>query len=165
MRSYVELGPGGVLTGLARRVLDPVDASPISVATPDDLEKLAEVLTGAEPYGAFNQQHAGERFAMTERLLVSPSAGLFQPIPELVEATPGVRGAPHSAQDEARKTHSGPRKIEVGDLIGHVGDREIRSAFAGRLEGVLVLPGERVLAGQPVAWVRPGADDRSEGSA
>jgi [acyl-carrier-protein] S-malonyltransferase len=163
MRTYVELGPGGVLTGLARRVLDPVSASPISVATPDDLEKLAEVLTGAEPYGAFNQQHAGERFAMTERLLVSPSAGIFKPIAELVEATPGVRGAPHSADSEARDPRSHERTIEVGDLIGHVGDREIRSAFAGRLEGVLVLPGERVLAGQPVAWVRPDEADRSGG--
>jgi [acyl-carrier-protein] S-malonyltransferase len=165
MRSYVELGPGGVLTGLARRVLDPVDASPISVATPDDLEKLAEVLTGAEPYGAFNQQHAGERFAMTERLLVSPSAGIFQPIAELLEATPGVRGAPQGPQGETRDPQSHQRGIEVGDLIGHVGDREIRSAFSGRLEGVLVLPGERVLAGQPVAWLRPQGGDPEEGGA
>jgi [acyl-carrier-protein] S-malonyltransferase len=44
--------------------------------------------------------------------------------------------------------------VEVGGLIGLVGDTEIRSAFAGSLEGVLVLPGERVTAGQPVAWLR-----------
>jgi pyruvate/2-oxoglutarate dehydrogenase complex dihydrolipoamide acyltransferase (E2) component len=52
--------------------------------------------------------------------------------------------------------------IEVGDLLGLVGDTEVRSAFAGTLEGVLVLAGERVSRGQPVAWLRaPIQSDRS----
>ena len=44
--------------------------------------------------------------------------------------------------------------IEVGGLIGLVGGTEVRSAFPGTLEGVLVLAGERVTRGQPVAWLR-----------
>ena len=38
--TFVELGPGGVLTGMAKRTVD--DARTISVATPDDLDKLLE---------------------------------------------------------------------------------------------------------------------------
>jgi [acyl-carrier-protein] S-malonyltransferase len=159
-RTFVELGPGGVLTGLARRALESSDVMAISVSTPDDLDRLAEAITGVEQFEAFSETHAGERFAMTERLVVSPGAGLFQPIPELVEATPGVRGAPRREGDEPAEPIRSPAEIKVGTLIGHVGDREIRSAFAGVLEGVLVLPGERVVAGQPVAWVRPSAEPR-----
>ena len=154
-RTIVELGPGGVLTGLARRSLEPTDVFAMSVSTPDDLDKLAEVLTGAEQFEVFSEVHAGERFSITERILVSPATGLFQPVDELVAATPGVRGAPRrddSAGDPI------DRRVKVGDLIGHVGDCEVRSAFAGALEGVLVLPGERVVTGQPVAWVRPAGD-------
>jgi pyruvate/2-oxoglutarate dehydrogenase complex dihydrolipoamide acyltransferase (E2) component len=44
--------------------------------------------------------------------------------------------------------------IEVGGLLGLVGGTEVRSAFSGTLEGVLVLAGERVTRGQPVAWLR-----------
>jgi biotin carboxyl carrier protein len=35
----------------------------------------------------------------------------------------------------------------------------VRSAFRGSLEGVLVLPGERVTAGQPVAWLRASTEE------
>lgn len=160
-RTLVELGPGGVLTGLARRTLDGGDTLALSVSTPDDLEKLAEALTGAEPFEAFSEAHAGERFSITERLVVSPATGLFQPVDELVAVTPGVRGAPR--REDPGSPAPGPaspaaNRIEVGALIGHVGDCEVRSAFAGMLEGVLVLPGERVMVGQPVAWVRPGLE-------
>jgi [acyl-carrier-protein] S-malonyltransferase len=161
--TLVELGPGGVLTGLARRTLEGGEAVAIAVSTPDDLDKLAVALTGAEPFEAFSEAHAGERFFMTERLVVSPGTGLFQPIDELVSVTPGVRGAPRRETTDAEGPSPEPTAppalgyIDVGTLIGHVGDREIRSAFAGMLEGVLVLPGERVVTGQPVAWVRPGA--------
>lgn len=53
-----------------------------------------------------------------------------------------------------------PVFIEVGGLLGLVGTAEIRSAFSGTLEGVLVLAGERVTAGQPIAWLR--ADSENE---
>ena len=53
--------------------------------------------------------------------------------------------------------------IRVGDLVGWAGAAEIRSAFAGTLEGILVLPGERVVAGQPVAWLRAASEDAPAG--
>jgi [acyl-carrier-protein] S-malonyltransferase len=55
---------------------------------------------------------------------------------------------------------SEPVLIGVGGLLGLVGTSEIRSAFSGTLEGVLVLEGERVTAGQPIAWLR--ADNENE---
>jgi biotin carboxyl carrier protein len=55
-----------------------------------------------------------------------------------------------------------PVLIEVGGLLGLAGTTEIRSAFAGTLEGLLVLTGERVTGGQPIAWLRaPNQDERT----
>ena len=64
---------------------------------------------------------------MTERLIVSPGVGLFEPAPELRGYLPGNAARP-----------SDPVTIEVGGLLGLVGDTEVRSAFAGSSEGVLV---------------------------
>ena len=75
-------------------------------------------------------------------MVLSPAAGLFAVADGLQSLTPGRGGARDSVI------------IAVGDLVGHVGMTEIRSAFAGSVEGVLVLPGERVTSGQPVAWLR-----------
>ena len=58
---------------------------------------------------------------MTERVVVSPAAGLFEPAPDL------DRGRP----------------VEAGDLLGTVGDAEVRSPFSGRIEGVLAHRRER----------------------
>jgi [acyl-carrier-protein] S-malonyltransferase len=143
-QTFLELGPGGVLTGLARRVLPTLETIAMSVSTPDDLDRLLESLAGRSSA----QQEAiddrvGERFHMSERLVVSPTAGLFEPDPTLAGLIPGPGDGTRA-----------PVQIEVGGLIGLVGQIEIRSAFAGSLEGVLVLPGERVTTGQPVAWLR-----------
>jgi biotin carboxyl carrier protein len=35
-----------------------------------------------------------------------------------------------------------------------VGDVEVRTPFAGVVVGFLAHPGERVVSGQPVAWLR-----------
>ena len=147
MQTFVELGPGAVLTGLLRRVAPTTDTIGVSVATPDDLARLVQILAGSTVAAA----PTGERFEMTERLVVSPTVGLFEPAEGLEEFLPG--GAGRSGT---------PLMIEVGDLLGLVGDTEVRSAFAGTLEGVLVLAGERVSRGQPVAWLRaPIQSDRS----
>jgi [acyl-carrier-protein] S-malonyltransferase len=143
-QTFLELGPGGVLTGLARRVLPTAEAMAMSVSTPNDLDRLLESLAGRSAAQQEAIEHrVGERFHMSERLVVSPKAGLFEPDAAVTGLMPG-----HA--DVARD----PILIEVGGLIGLVGDTEIRSAFAGSLEGVLVLPGERVTSGQPVAWLR-----------
>jgi [acyl-carrier-protein] S-malonyltransferase len=143
-QTFLELGPGGVLTGLSRRMLPTAEAIAVSVATPDDLDRLLESLAGrsAAQQEAI-ESRVGERFHMSERLVVSPKAGLFEPHATLTGLMPGPGDGERS-----------PVQVEVGGLIGLVGDTEIRSAFAGSLEGVLVLPGERVTAGQPVAWLR-----------
>lgn len=143
-QSFLELGPGGVLTALARRMLPTAEAIAVSVSTPRELDRLLESLAGrsAAQQEAI-ESRVGERFHMSERLVVSPAAGLFEPDPAVTALTPGQRGGKAT-----------PVPIDVGSCIGLVGATEVRSAFAGSLEGVLVLPGERVTPGQPVAWLR-----------
>jgi biotin carboxyl carrier protein len=88
---------------------------------------------------------------MTERLVVSPAVGLFEPAAGLAGYLPGAAGQP-----------ADPILIQVGGLLGNVGTTEVRSAFSGTLEGVLVLAGERVTRGQPIAWLRaPSQDERT----
>ncbi len=139
MQTFVELGPGGVLTGLLRRVAPTADTIGVSVSTPDDLARLVKILAGATVATA----PTGERFEMTERLVVSPAVGLFEPAAGLTDYLPGEAGRPGD-----------PLLIEVGGLLGLVGTTEVRSAFSGTLEGVLVLAGERVTRGEPIAWLR-----------
>ncbi|HEV8065794.1 MAG TPA: acyltransferase domain-containing protein, partial [Acidimicrobiales bacterium] len=152
-QTFLELGPGGVLTGLARRVLPSPEALGVAVATPADLDKLIDYLSGrsADQQAAIDHR-VGERYHMSERLVVSPATGLFEPDASLASLLPGAssKGAVPAAVT-----------VDVGGLIGRAGDTEIRSAFAGSVEGVLVLPGERVTAGQPVAWLRASIQEGS----
>lgn len=142
-QTFVELGPGGVLTGLARRLLPTNETIAMSVATPEELQRLVEVLAGeSQQVQAAADQRAGERFHIDERLIVSPAAGLFEPADGLDGLTPGRPADPAGVD------------VEVGSLIGRVGSVDVRSAFAGSLAGILVLTGERVTSGQPVAWLR-----------
>lgn len=130
---FVELGAGGVLTGLAKRILGK-GASAFGVATPDDVDALLETLAS----GAHLQPpvHEGEHLHVHERLVVSPTTGVFDPAPASDSAT---------AEGEA---------IAVGGLLGRVADTEVRSPFAGWLMGMMAMPGERVVVGQPIAWLR-----------
>jgi [acyl-carrier-protein] S-malonyltransferase len=125
---FVELGPGSVLTGMAKRTLG--GALVQSVAGPDDLDRLIETL--AAPAIGVAGAHEGEHLFATERLVVSPAAGVFAPTPEVGEGS----------------------AIEPGHLLGTVGGREVRSPFAGVVMGVLASEGERVTASQPIAWLR-----------
>src|SRR5436305_9284242 len=122
------LGPGGDLSWLMRRTLPSVTG--VAVATPADLDKLVDTLAPQTPLHDYLQQHQGEQFFMSERLVVSPGAGVF---------TPTVDGA---------------AVVEVGSLLGNVGQQEVRSPFAGALQGMLAVDGERVQFGQPIAWLR-----------
>lgn len=125
---FAELGPGGVLTGMAKRTVE--GTRTISIATPEDLEKLLEWVNAGSSRGA--AQHEGEHLFATERLVVSPAAGVFAPIGGIAEGT----------------------LIEVGTVIGHVGDAEVRSAFAGVVQSYIAVEGERVTLRQPIAWLR-----------
>ena len=125
---FVELGPGGVLTGMAKRTVE--SARTIAVSTPEDLEKLLEwVNAGSQQSGA---QLEGEHLFAHERLVVSPAAGLFTPINGLADGS----------------------HLTVGDVLGQVGDTEVRSPFAGVLQSYIAVDGERVTMRQPIAWLR-----------
>lgn len=130
---FVEVGPGGVLTGMARRTARPAQA--VAVATPDDLDGLVAAVSGDSALHAYATTHAGERLYMSERLVVSPSSGLFEPSPYLGRAPAGG-------------------EVAVGDPVGTVNGSEVRFPFAGAFMGLLAIPGERVSEGQPVAWLR-----------
>jgi [acyl-carrier-protein] S-malonyltransferase len=125
---FVELGPGGVLTGMAKRTVD--NARTIRVATPDELDKLIEWVDASAPVTA--GQIEGEHLFAIERLVVSPAAGVFTPIGDV---TNGML-------------------IAVGQVLGHVGDHEVRSPFAGVVQSYIAVEGERVTSRQPIAWLR-----------
>jgi [acyl-carrier-protein] S-malonyltransferase len=132
VRGFIELGPGGVLTGMAKRTID--GAKTISVATPDDLDALIEWMDlfyeTAAPIAS--APHEGEHLFAIERLVVSPAAGVF------------IKKA--SIENNTR--------IEVGLVLGHVGETEVRSPFAGILQNFIAVDGERLTAHQPIAWLR-----------
>ncbi|MCE2735719.1 MAG: ACP S-malonyltransferase [Acidimicrobiaceae bacterium] len=125
---FVELGPGGVLTGMAKRTVD--NARTVSVATPEELDKLIEWVDASSPVAT--TQVEGEHLFAVERLVVSPSAGVFTPAPNIGVGT----------------------TISVGLVIGHVGDTEVRTPFAGIVQNYIAVEGERVTAHQPIAWLR-----------
>ena len=125
---FVELGPGGVLTGMAKRTVE--SARTISVATPDELDRLLDWVRAASPVTTGPVE--GEHLFAVERFVVSPAAGVFSP----------VSGVPVGA------------RIEVGQVLGHVGDHEVRSPFAGIVQNYIAVEGERVVTHQPIAWLR-----------
>lgn len=132
VRGFIELGPGGVLTGMAKRTLE--DAKTISVATPDDLDALIEWMNvfSSTAVPLATPAHEGEHLFAIERLVVSPAAGVFT-----------------KTMTVDNNTH-----IDVGQVLGHVGENEVRSPFAGILQSYIAVDGERLTAHQPIAWLR-----------
>jgi [acyl-carrier-protein] S-malonyltransferase len=126
--TYVELGPGTVLTGLVKRTVK--TGNRINIATPADLDGLLEQLAGKKQTEAGVLE--GEHLFATERLVVSPATGVFT-LGDGIET--GLA-------------------IEVGSVLGTVGTHDVVSSFAGEVMGVLALEGERVGARQPIAWLR-----------
>jgi len=137
-RLFVELGAGGVLSGLIRRIVP--GATAVTVATPGDLDTVVEAVSGQSALHTYAASHHGEHLYVSERMVISPCAGVFQPVTEAGDGVAPLEGA----------------SIEVGTAIGRVGDQDVRSPFAGRLMGMLAVAGERVQSGQPVAWLRAG---------
>ncbi len=126
--TFVEVGPGAVLTGMAKRTLK--DSSRISISSPDDIDSLLEMISGQQP--STGESLEGEHLFATERLVVSPCAGVFVP----------------TGEDLIGKS------IHAGFLLGHVSETEVRSAFAGEIQGFLAVDGERVTSSQPIAWLK-----------
>jgi [acyl-carrier-protein] S-malonyltransferase len=124
---FIELGPGGVLTGMAKRTVDA--ARTISISTPDELDKLVDFVSAGRTTATV---HEGEHLFATERLVVSPAAGVFTASGDL---TPGSR-------------------LGAGQVIGNVSGVEVRSAFAGLFQAYIAVEGERITPRQPIAWLR-----------
>ena len=88
---------------------------------------------------AADGEYVGEQLDVHERVIIAPAVGVFHPLPpETVTAEGEV--------------------VAEGQLIGHLDvmgeTRPVRSPFSGFLMGMLATAGERVRAGQPVAWLR-----------
>jgi len=127
--ALIEIGPGQVLTGLSKRTLR--NTTRLTINTPEDLDGVLESLSSSVAADK-PAAHDGEHLFATERLVVSPAAGIFTPDPSI------ETGA----------------SIARGTILGMVGEVEVRSAFSGEVQGFLALPDERVAARQPIAWLR-----------
>lgn len=134
---FCELGPGGPLSAMVKATVP--EATTVVVATPDHLDGLVTALASDSLLQDFAEHHHGERLYVSERLVVSPTAGLFE-LP--------AGGTEPVKQDQ----------VDIGDLVGLVSGTEVRSPFAGELMGLLVHPGERVQPGQPIAWLRAAGE-------
>ncbi|MSV57205.1 MAG: acyltransferase domain-containing protein [Actinobacteria bacterium] len=125
---FAELGPGGVLTGMAKRTIE--GSRTISVATPDELDKFIEWVNNAAPTKL--QQHEGEHLFAVERLVVSPASGVFAPKESVQEGD----------------------RISIGQTLGMIGETPVVSVFEGILQSFIAVDGERVTLRQPIAWLR-----------
>ena len=128
--TFVELGPGKVLNGLTKRCLP--ESSRMSINNPGDLDSLLFALAATTAEKEKATLHEGEHLFATDRLVVSPNAGIFKP----------------ATQIEIGK------QVATGTLIGTINGIEVRSPFAGELLGWLAIDEERVTASQPIAWLR-----------
>jgi len=127
--TFVEVGPGNILTALAKRTLR--SSKRYTVNTPDDLDHLLTVFAQSSTIPS-STRHEGEHLFATERLVVSPSAGIFSSTNAIL---PGD-------------------SIIVGQLLGSIGTTEVRSPFSGILMGWLAVDTERVTSSQPIAWLQ-----------
>ena len=129
--TFVELGPGSVLTGLVKRTIK--SATRLTVNTPDHLDALLDAL--ARPVETETDgvdAVAGEHLFAPARMVVSPATGVFTPTTDV-----GLG-----------------QVVPAGALLGHIGATEIRSPFSGEFMGWLAVENERVTASKPIAWLR-----------
>ena len=126
--SFIELGPGKVLTGMAKRTCR--GSLALSVASPDDVDGLLAKLAESGTIGPVASE--GENLFVTERVVVTAAAGIFTPTDELAVGM----------------------DVAVGELLGEVNGVPVHSPFSGSVMGVMAFAGERVTDRQPVAWLR-----------
>jgi [acyl-carrier-protein] S-malonyltransferase len=150
-----ELGPGGVLTGMVRRTIP--DVRGVAVAVPADLDKLMDTVAGTDEWTASGPAHQGEHLYTSERVIVSPTPGVFEPDVQLAALESTALAEATAAPGSGQGAEPGS-VLAVGDRVGTVGLTDVRTPFAGILVRWLAVRGERVVDGQPVAWIRtPGS--------
>lgn len=88
---------------------------------------------------AVEEHFLGENLSIPERVVVSPTLGVFQPARVDVVTT------------EGEIVHAGQT---VGTIEASGASIPVVSPFTGFLMGMLAEDGDRVRAGQPVAWLR-----------
>ena len=128
--TFIEIGPGKVLTGLTKRA-EP-NTQRININEPSDLDQLLDLIAPTSPTDGSGVRLEGVHLFSTDRLVVSPTAGLFRPVSNLEIG----------------------QKVSNGELLGYVGAVEIHSPFSGELMGWIAVTEERLTASQPVAWLR-----------
>ncbi len=128
--TFIEIGPGKVLTGLTKRA-EP-NTQRLNINEPSDLDQLLDLIAPTSSTDGTGVRHEGEHLFSTDRLVVSPTAGLFRPVSNLEVG----------------------QKVSNGEILGHVGTVEIHSPFSGELMGWIAIAEERLTASQPVAWLR-----------
>ena len=126
--TVVEVGSGAALSGMVKRIDRELQI--LRVNKPADVDTLLEAL-GA-PAAEELELPEGEMLYANERLVVSPCAGVFEPVEDLSD---GVT-------------------ITNGQLLGFVSGSEVRSPFGGQIMGFMAVPDERVIENQPIAWLR-----------
>ncbi len=158
--SFVEIGPGGVLTGLARRCAP--EAQALSVARPDDLDALLDAVAGhpADVWRHDAPAHQGEHLYMSERVVVSPCSGIFAPEESLAAPGTGLLPGTGVHGTTGRAEPGASSHVRTGDLVGRVGVTEVRTPFEGEVVRWLSVAGERVQEGQPLLWLRVPGDAR-----
>ena len=147
LTSLVELGPGGVLSGLAKRSLPEIQS--LAVSKPEDLDTLMDQIGAAGTWRAEPALHQGEHLYMSERVVVSPSSGIFSPESSLqapgTGLLPGTDGDPDAVLRRRRRRARRPC-------------RGLRGAHALRRTGHRLAGGRRRAGpGGSAAGLAPGA--------
>jgi len=129
--AVVELAPGGVLAGIAKRELSGVEI--VAVKSPDDLDK-ARTLIASRP------QHGQGEHVPDLQVVVTPAKGVFTRAEALAEGQPVARGA------------------RIGTVRTNREEHPIIATGAGVLAEWLREDGDIVAAGLPVARISDGTD-------
>lgn len=136
--TFIEVGPGTVLSGLIKRTVDGVRV--LSAGDAKGVAAVVEALRERGDGSPGDGDDQGEVVVLPERFAVSPSHGRFYP------------AAP------SRFTDEGPY-VEPGDLLGEVRNGAasipVRSAFRGQVMAHLAWEGELVTPGQILLSLRP----------
>jgi [acyl-carrier-protein] S-malonyltransferase len=127
----IELAPGGVLAGIAKRELPGVEL--VAVKSPDDLDK-ARALVASRP------QHGQGEHVPEFRIVVTPAKGVFTRADAVDEGQVIARGA------------------RIGTVRTNREEHPILTTEAGVLTEWLRHDGDIVAAGLPVARLANGSD-------